>query len=90
MGLWEVRSITLPQLPQNWVICIEKSGPKNFDQVTTILGTLYCKHCLLIKNVNVISEIKGFFGSNLNFTVTVFTLSLANDDNISKKTFCLI
>ena len=36
-------------LPQHWVICIEKGGYNNFAQVITILGNLYRKHCLLIK-----------------------------------------
>ena len=42
----EVCLVTLLKLPENWAICIEKSGPKNFAQITTILGNLYWKHCL--------------------------------------------
>ena len=87
IGDWDVCSITLLKLPQNWVICIEKDGPNNFAQVTTTLGNPYWKHCLLIKNVNKIHETEVFLGSNLNFTIKVFTWGLANDDNICKKIF---
>ena len=45
----EVGPTTLRKFPQKWVILIEKNGPNNFAQVTTILGNLYWKHCLLIK-----------------------------------------
>ena len=34
---------TLFNLPQNWVICSEKGGSKNFAQVITILG-----NCIII------------------------------------------
>ena len=71
-------------LAQNWIICIENGSQKNFAQVTTLLGNLYWKHCLLIENVNKIHEIEVFPGSNLNFTIKVFTMCLANDDNIYK------
>ena len=52
----------------------------------------YCK-CLVIcignimyyeKNVNEISEIEVFLGSNLSFAIRNFTWDLANDDNICK------
>ena len=62
MGSWEVcPKTTLLNLRQNWVICIEKGGPNHSAQVITILGNLYWKHCLLIKNDNEISEIEVFF-----------------------------
>ena len=76
-----VASNPVLKLPQNWVICIEKSGPKPFAQVTTKLGNLYWNHCLLIKNLNEIHEIEVFLGSNLNFIIRVFTWGLSNDDN---------
>ena len=85
IGGWVVCPITFLKLPQNWVICIEKGGTNSFAQVTTILGNLHWKHCLSIKHVNE-SEV----GSNLNFTVRVFTWGLSNDDNINKKIFCPI
>ena len=77
------------KLPQKWVICIENGGPINFAQVALILGNLYKKHCLLIKNVNEIHEIQVFlrFFCNLIFTIRVFTWGLAND-NIYRKIFC--
>ena len=50
MGEWEVCPTTLHQLAQHWIICIEKGGPNNFAQATTVLGNLYWKHCQLIKN----------------------------------------
>ena len=34
-------------------------------------------------------QIENFLDSNLNFTVRVFTLGLANDDNICKKAYIL-
>ena len=46
---WEVCATTLFKLPQNWLICIEKVGPNNIVQVTTILGNLFWKYCQLIK-----------------------------------------
>ena len=79
---WEVCSTTLLNLPQNLVICIEKGGPNNFVQVTPIFGNLYWKLCQLIKNVNEMPEIEVFLGTNLNFTIRLFTWCLANNDNI--------
>ena len=90
MRSWEVCSIILLKLPQNWVICIEKGDPNNFAQVPTILGNLYWKYCLQIKSINEIHEIEVFLGSNLNFIIKVFTWGLENDDSIYKKVFCLI
>ena len=59
--------------------------------MTTKLGNLYWKHCLLIKNVDEFIEIEFFLGSNVNFTIRVFTWGLTNDDNIIyKKIFCPI
>ena len=59
--------------------------------MTTKLGNLYWKHCLLTKNVNEIIEIEVFLGSNENFTIRVFTWGLTNDENIiNKKIFCPI
>ena len=66
----------------------EKVGPNNFAQVTKILDNLYWKRCQLIKNVNeIIPEIEVFLGSNLYFTVRVFTWGLANDDKMCRKIF---
>ena len=36
--IWEVFPTTLLNLPQNWVIRIEKGGTNNFAQVIKILG----------------------------------------------------
>ena len=82
---WEVCPTSLVKLPQNWVIRIEKGSSSNLAQVTTILGNLYWKHCLLIKKCywNIKTEV--FLGSNLNFTIRLFTWGLANDDNIWKE-----
>ena len=80
----EVSPTTLLKLPHNWVVCIEKVGPNNFAQVTTILDNLYWKQCQLMKNVNEISEIEVFLVTILNFTIKILT-GLANDDNICKK-----
>ena len=80
----EVFSTTLLELSQNWVIYIKKCGPNNFIHVTTILDNPYWKHCLLIKKYNEIETFEVFLGSSLNFTIKVFTLGLANDDNICK------
>ena len=84
-------------LPNNFAYVTTKLGnldwkewPNNFAQATTILGNLYWKHCLLIKNVDEIHEIEVFRGSNLNFTIRIFTWGLANDDNIYKKIFCSV
>ena len=41
IGGWEFYQATFPKLSQNWVICIEKSGPNNFTRVATILDNLY-------------------------------------------------
>ena len=84
-GGWEFCPVTLLKLPQNWVICIEKRGRNNFAQVTTVLGILYWKHCLFIKNVNEIHEIEVLLGSNLNFTIRVFTWGQSKHDNMYKK-----
>ena len=73
------------KFPKNWVICIEKGGSNNFAQVATILGNLYWKLCLLIKNIGERPETEVFLGSNLDFTISDFTWGLANDDNICKK-----
>ena len=64
---WEICPITLLKLQQSWVICTEKGGPNNFAQVTPILDSLYWKHGLLIKNVNIIHENEVFLGINVNF-----------------------
>ena len=48
IGDWVVCPTILLKAPQNRVICI-KSGPINFAQVTTILGSLYWKYCQWIK-----------------------------------------
>ena len=81
MGGWKVFQTTLLNLPQNWVICIEKGGPNNFAKVITILRNLHCKHCLLIKTVNEVPETKVFLVSNINFTIKIFTWGPANDEN---------
>ena len=85
IGSWEVCLITLLKLPQNWVIYIEKGSLDNLAQVTIILDNLYWEHCQLIKNIHKIPEIEVLLGTNLNFTVKVFTWSLPNDDNICEK-----
>ena len=41
----------LGDLPKNCVICIEKEDPNSFAQVTTILGNLYRKPCLLTRKI---------------------------------------
>ena len=54
--------ITLIRLPQNWIICTVKCGPKKVAQITTILGN--CTETLSInKNVDEIHEIDVFLGS---------------------------
>ena len=53
----------------------------------------YCKYWAICigniiyykSNVNEIPEIEVFLGSNMNFTIRVFTWDLANDDNVCKK-----
>ena len=84
-GGLEASTITLLKLPQILVICIEKGGPNNFAEFFTILGNLYWKHCLIIKNAYEIHEIEALLGSNLNFTIRFFTWGLANDDNNYRK-----
>ena len=86
----EVCPITLLKLQQKLGNLDWKRWPNNFAQATTILGNLYWKHCLLIKNVDEIHEIEVFLGSNLNFTIRIFTWGLANYDNIYKKIFCSV
>ena len=49
------------------------------------MDNLYSKHVLIKKNVNEIPKIEVFLGSNMNFTIRVFTWDLANDDNICEK-----
>ena len=49
------------------------------------MDNLYSKHVLIKKNVNEIPKIEVFLGSNMNFTIRVFTWDPANDDNICEK-----
>ena len=60
MKVWLVCPTTLLELPQNWVICIQKGGPNNFAQVTSMFGNLYWK-LLIIKKILVKYMLLKFF-----------------------------
>ena len=87
IGGWEICSITLLKLPQNWVICMEKGFPNNFAQITTILGDLYWKHCLLKEMLMKYMRLKFFLAVIWVLQSGFLHGVLANDDNIYKKIF---